>query len=123
MHARDIFSTVPKEDHLGLIQNLANVQNFLNLDKADLSKAANIAKSSVRFDERMPQDLKDLLYEIAIVCELVAEHFNGDAEKTALWFKMKNPSLGGLSPRDMIRFGRFQKLKKVVQQRLEGNVP
>lgn len=123
MQAKDIFGTVPKTDHLGLIHNLASVPDFLGLKKEDLSKAANISKASVRYDERMPKDLEALLLEIAVVCELVATYFDGDKDKTAMWFKMKNPVLGGLSPQDMIRYGRFQKLKKFIENRLEGNLP
>lgn len=109
--------------YLNLIQNLADVPKFLDLDKNDLSKAANIAKSSVRYDERIPAELKDLLSEIAIVCELVAEYFKGDATKTALWFRMENLALGGISPRDMIRFCRFNKLKAFIHNQIEGNIP
>jgi len=124
MHTqRNIFSTVPKQDYLGLIQNLANVPKFLELEKDDISKAANIPKSTVRYDERMPADLKVFLSEIAIVCELVAGYFDGDVEKTALWFKIENPVLGGISPRDMIRYGRFKKLKEFIQSQIEGNIP
>lgn len=125
MHARqhDLFSNMPKHDHLGLINNLIDVPKFLGLEKNDVSKAANISKASIRYDDRMPTDLKNLLSEIAVVCELVATHFEGDQRKTALWFKMENPALGGISPRDMIRYGRFKKLKTFIQNQLEGNVP
>lgn len=119
----DIFSSIPKHEHLNLIHNLADVPKFLDLEKDDISKAANIAKSSVRYDERIPTELEMLLSEIAIVCELVANYFDGDVRKTALWFKVENPALGGISPRDMIRFGRFKKLKKFIQNRFEGNIP
>lgn len=125
MHAmqHNLFSNIPKHEHLDLINNLINVPKFLDLEKEDISKAANISKASVRYDDRMPGDLKNLLSEIAVVCELVATHFEGDQRKTALWFKMENPTLGGISPRDMIRYGRFKKLKVFIQNQLEGNVP
>lgn len=124
MHPQqNIFSNMPKQDYLNLIHDLANVPKFLNLEKEDVSKAANIAKSSVRYDARIPTELKKLLSEIAVICELVANHFGGDAEKTALWFKMENPALGGISPRDMIRYGRFKKLKSFILNQLEGNIP
>ena len=125
MHApkRDIFSNVPKQEYLNLIDNPMNVPKFLGLEKEDVSKAANTPKSSIRYDDRMPNDLKIFFNEIAIVCELVATYFNGDIKKTALWFKIENPALGGISPRDMIRFGRFKKLKQFIQNQLEGDVP
>jgi len=119
----NIFSNVPQKEYLNLIHNLGNVPKFLDLEKEDVSKAANIAKNSVRYDERIPAELEKLLSEIAVVCELVANHFDGDARKTALWFQMENPALGGVSPRDMIRYGRFKKLKSFIQNQLEGNIP
>lgn len=119
----NIFSTIPKHDNLDLIHNLANVPRFLDLEKEDVSKAANISKTSVRYDHRIPVELEKFLSEVAIVCELVAEHFDGDAKKTALWFKIENPILGNISPRDMIRYGRFKKLKEFIQNQLEGNIP
>lgn len=104
---------IPKIGHL--IHNLANVPKFLNLEKDDISKAANIAKTLVRYDDRIPAELEQFLSEIAIVCELVANYFDGDAKKTALWFKIENPVLGRISPRDMIRYGRFKKLKEFIK--------
>ncbi len=61
-----------------------------------------------RFDDQITKDLKRRLFEIANICELMAGYFNGDIQKTALWFKIKNPALGGFSPRDMIRYGRYK---------------
>lgn len=120
---RNIFSNIPKQDHLHLIDDLAKVPKFLELGKNELSKAANISKSSVRYDDKIPAELEKLLSEIAVVCEVVADYFDGDVRKTALWFKLENPALGGISPRDMIRFGRFKKLRKFIQNQLEGNIP
>ncbi len=58
--------------------------------------------------------------EIANVCGLVAQFFQGDVAKTALWFKTMNPPLG-ISPRDMIRYGRYEKLRRFVMDALEEN--
>jgi len=30
------------------------------------------------------------------------------------WFKARNPLLGDVSPRDMIRLGRYEKLRKFI---------
>lgn len=112
---------MPIQNHL--IHNLVDVSNFLELDKNDLSKAANITKASVRYDEHMPAELKRLLSEVAVLCESVATYFEGDVTKTALWFKVENPGLGGITPRDLIRFGRLQKLSEFIQNQLEGDMP
>jgi uncharacterized protein (DUF2384 family) len=68
----------------------------------------------LRFDARIPPDLRDRLEQIANICTLVAEYFDSDSERTALWFRTPNPMLGDVSPRDMIRLGRYKRLLKFV---------
>ncbi len=118
----EILNNIPKTDYLGLFQGNTpkNVVRFLDLTQNDVSKAMGIAKKSVRYDEDIPKELARRLQEIAVICELVAGYFNGDVKKTALWFQIKNPALGGITPRDMIRFGRYQKLEKFVRNALAG---
>ena len=122
----DLFRTVQNQDPLEFWSNhgldYKRVSEFLDLDNNELSKIGGVKKSSVRFDDRIPHDLGERLEQIANICALVATYFEGDARKTALWFRTPNPSLGGyLSPRDMIRFGRFKKLYKFVLDALEEN--
>lgn len=121
------FNNIPAHDYLGILHENKDSQkkivNFLHLTKEDLARATGIAKASIRYDERMPSELSDRLREIGVICGLVAEYFKGDIEKTALWFKLKNPLLGDISPRDMIRFGRYQKLVKFIRNALAGNTP
>ena len=62
----------------------------------------------------MPQQMRDRLEEIANTINMVAGLFNGDVNKTAAWFKARNPMLGDVSPRDMIRLGRFERLRKFI---------
>jgi len=52
---------------------------------------------------------------------LVAEFFDGDPRKTALWFRTPNPLLGDVSPRNMIRYGRYMRLHRFVLQAREDN--
>jgi hypothetical protein len=118
VNTQHLFDSVPGGDPLhfwanhGL--NYSRVTEFLDLDTNALSKLAGVSKSSVRFDERIPRGLKDRMEQIAIICSLVAEYFEGDVEKTALWFRAINPMLGNISPRDMIRLGRYKKLQKFI---------
>ncbi len=120
----NLFSTVPRRNFLGLIgQDPKKTVEFLNFDANDVSKATNTPKASIRYDEKIPKELKQRLAEIALICELVANFFDGDAAKTALWFKVPNPSLGNISPRDMLRFGQFEKLRSFINNALEGNTP
>jgi hypothetical protein len=123
--AEALFSTVPKGNVLGLFRSGAGgvdvqrTKRFLGFTKGDIASATNVPGSSIRFDDRMPADVRDRMLEIATICELVAEHF-GSAERAALWFKVDNPLLGNLSPRDMIRLGRFRKLHRFVVEALTG---
>ena len=82
----------------------------LDFNKKDTATAARIPLESVRYDDRAPKDLEDRATEWATLLSLVAEHFNGDLHKTELWFKIPNPLLGNIAPRNMVRFGRFKKL-------------
>jgi len=94
--------------------NYREVVDFLGLDKNAVSKIAGVSKSSVRYDHKIPRELREHLNQINNICQLVAEFFDGDPEKTALWFSTPNPVLGDLSPRDMLRFGRYKKLLKFI---------
>lgn len=52
---------------------------------------------------------------------LVLEFFDGNKEKTKLWFKTPNPLLGGISPDRMIRAGRGDRLLRWVRQQIAEN--
>jgi hypothetical protein len=123
--SRAIFGTVPDRDYLGFWadQTLKSraVADFLDLDKRSVAKLAGVAPTSVRFDQKIPKEVLDRLQEIANICGLVAQFFNGNAAKTALWFKTKNPLLGDITPRDMIRYGRYEKLRRFIMNALEDN--
>jgi hypothetical protein len=59
--------------------------------------------------------------EIAVICALLAQFFQGNVTKTYLWFQTENPLLGNISPRDMVRYGRHKKLRRIVMDALEEN--
>lgn len=122
---RELFSTVARKDYLGFWADQSlkarTVVDFLDLDKRDVAKLAGVAPSSVRFDQKIPKEVLERLQEIANICGLVAQFFDGDVAKTALWFKTENPLLGRISPRDMIRYGRYEKLHRFVMSALEEN--
>jgi uncharacterized protein (DUF2384 family) len=121
----DIFSTVPEKDYLSFFEddkpNYNRIVDFLNFKKEDISKATEVPLSSVRWDNKIPKELHERIKEWAILLNLVAEHFKGDAKKTALWFTTPNPLLGNISPRDMIRFGRYKRLFKFIFNALAEN--
>ena len=59
--------------------------------------------------------------ELEQLCEQVVEFFEGDVAKAALWFRLPNLLLGDISPRDMIRYGRYAKLQEFVVEALAEN--
>ena len=121
------FNNVPNHDHLRFFTNSKlepkKVVEFLKFDQTDVAKATSLPKASIRYDQRIPEELEQRLTEIAVVCELVAGYFKGDVQKTALWFQLPNPLLGNIAPREMIRYGRYKKLLKFVQSALSGISP
>lgn len=120
----EIFSTVPKKNYLSLYHDdqtdYQRVVDWLDFQKKDVARATQTPTESVRYDEKMPKELKERIDEWANLLQLVAQHFK-DERKTLLWFKMPNHLLGNVSPRDMIRLGRYKKLLKFVVVALNEN--
>ena len=120
-----LFDTVPQKDYLALFhQNQPKYQDvveFLKFKSKDVSTATGVPLSSVRYDDKMPSELQDRIREWAVLLNLVASYFKGDAQKTVLWFTVPNPMLGNVPPRDMIRFGRYKKLLSFVMNALSEN--
>ena len=85
------------------------VADMVKLTKEDLGKISKVSKSSVRFDDAIPAAMAIRLREIANIANLVAEFFDGDIHKVALWFELPNPHLGNVSPRTMIRGDRYKR--------------
>lgn len=124
MAAIGLFNTIP-DDRLGFFANQtlqsARVADFLDFSKRDIAQVANVSLSSVRYDDKIPRQVREHIEQIAIICSLVARFFEGDPLKTALWMRTRNPLLGEISPRDMIRYGRIKKLQRIVNDALEAN--
>ena len=121
-----LFRSVPDKDYLHLFNKNNVVQGdkvveLLNYKKTDVAAATNISINSIRYEEeRIPLELKERLTEWAIALNFVASFFK-DADKTIIWFATPNPLLGNMSPRDMIRIGRFKKLLNFIQTALNEN--
>ena len=90
------------------------VPDVLGLKREDVSRLACVSLKSVRYDDAIPEQVRERLEEIAITINMVAKFFDGDTDKTVTWFKARNPLLGDVSPRDMIRLGRFERLRKFI---------
>lgn len=113
-----IAAHIAQRDLLGLYRagnpDYKRIAELVQLSKADLSKIAGVARSSVRFDVNIPVPVAERLRELANIANLVAEFFNGDVHKVGLWFELPNPLLGNVSPRAMIRAGRYKRLLNFV---------
>lgn len=125
MRHTQLFANVPSRDYLGFwadqMLQAKTVADFVGLDRREVARVAGVSSASVRWDQKIPREVLDRLTEIAVVCGLVAQFFEGDAVKTKLWFQTRNPLLGNLSPRDMIRYGRYEKLRRFVMDALVEN--
>jgi hypothetical protein len=120
-----LFRTSP-QDYFHLFDKNAfvdgeKVVKLLKYRKEDVSVATNVPLSSIRYDEKkIPAELRERLTQWATALNLVAGFFH-EQNKTIIWFFMPNPLLGGMTPRDMIRVGRFKKLLNFIQTALDEN--
>lgn len=90
------------------------VKDVLGLKKDDVSRLASVSVKSVRYDDAIPEQVRERLEEIANTINMVAQVFEGDVDKTVAWFNARNPMLGDVSPKDMIRLGRYERLRKFI---------
>jgi hypothetical protein len=117
MNGLSLFGTVPEDFlHFGRGESFdaKKVPTVLGLKKEDVSRLAEVSVKSVRYDANIPERVRERLEEIANTANIVAQAFGGDAEKTVAWFKARNPMLGDISPRDMIRLGRYERLRRFI---------
>jgi hypothetical protein len=118
----NLFKTVSTRDSLQFWQgnalNYQKVREFTGFDVRDIARMTGLAKSSVRYDAKAPKEVREHLENIANICNLVFQFFQDDV-KTKLWLQTPNPMLGNVSPRDMLRFGRYAKLLRFVNQAME----
>lgn len=120
-----LFDTVP-DDLLqfghGRTFDAKKAAQFLSLKNSDVGRIASVAESSVRWDNNIPEAVLVRMEEIASTINLVAQQFSGDPEKTIAWFRARNPLLGDISPRDMIRLGRYDRLRRFIIQAMTSQV-
>lgn len=90
------------------------VASTLGLQKEDVSRIAKVSVKSVRYDDKIPSEVLERMEEIGQTINLVASAFAGDVDKTVTWFRTANPLLGDIAPRDMIRFGRYDRLRRFI---------
>ncbi|MBS0342520.1 MAG: hypothetical protein JSS56_18545 [Proteobacteria bacterium] len=117
MATTGLFDSVPKDAFqfgYGTHFDARKVSEALRLKKEDVSHLASVSVKSVRYDDAIPEQVRERLAEIANTMNLVASTFDGDVAKAATWFLTRNPLLGDVSPRDMIRLGRYERLRRFI---------
>ena len=112
-----LFDSVPDDVFqfgLGADFSARKVSETLGLKKEDVSHLASVSVKSVRYDEAIPEQVRERLEEVANTMNMVANAFGGDVQKTVTWFRTRNSLLGDVAPRDMIRLGRYERLRKFI---------
>ena len=122
-----IFNTAPKHDVFGFYDKgkikYKEIADILDFNRKEISKAARVAVSSVRYAEnKIPDKMKDFFSAMAWLFYVTHAHLK-DKDKALLWFKSPNPICGGFSPKDMICMGQYKKLIKIVSSYVEGDIP
>ena len=117
-YSAQILDSVHKNDPMGFWSqgnlDAKKVADFINFKKPDVARIANVAPKSVRFDSRISKPVLAHMMQMANICSIVAELLNNDVEKTKLWLNTPNPAVGDISPKQLMRFGKYQKLLKFV---------
>ncbi len=125
----ELFRTVADKDYLHLLDQgeprVGRIAEFLHFGDKEVASATGVPRSSIRLIiSRVPDEVMERIREWAQALNLVAQFFEGDHEKTVQWFLMPNPLLGGITPRDMIRIGRFHRLAQFIRVALaESRAP
>jgi hypothetical protein len=96
------------------------VQLVLALTDEDVARMASAPLTFARHDVEVSELVRARLEDVGRAINLVACVFDGDVERTVAWFKTRNPMLGDVTPRDMIRLGRFERLSKYIAAAMLG---
>ena len=122
-----IFNTVPKQDVFGFYNkgkiNYKEVANTLDFNRKEISKAARVAISSVRYEKsKIPDKMRDFFTAMAWLLHVTYEHLK-DKDKVLLWLKSPNPICGGFSQKAMVCMGQYKKLVRIVSSHIGENIP
>ena len=122
-----LFGTVPSAlpalwNEQGQVR-AGEVAKLLSFSQREFAQAVRLPPKGFSFKGRLPEEVEQRVREWATVLEEVARFFEGDLRKTTLWFRIPNPLLGDLEPRQMIQVGRARKLLQIVRDEIAGQVP
>lgn len=114
-----VYSHVVKSSHFPEFYKGGEVQpkimmKFLGITRKDVCEMTGTHSATLRFDDRMQDSVRTAFIELANMIEFVANVFEGDRNKARIWFIITNLNLGDLSPVDMIKLGKANKLAQFI---------
>ena len=84
--AMQLFDTAPWQDYLSFYEGKKpqynRVVKYLDFNQADVSQATGVSRGSIRYDNKIPAELRDRISEWATLLNHVAGHFKGYILKT-----------------------------------------
>ena len=89
----------------GFIEKISDVLKFNDEQIADI---ANISSNTI----------KETLIELVVIINMVNSHYNNLA-KTSLWFELPNSQFYGETPKNIILFGKYEKLLGFVSDTIK----
>lgn len=126
-YASTVLDTVYQNDPFGFWKggfDPKKVADTMGYTKQDVADISHIKPASVRYDARAPQPIMEHMEHIANICSIAAELFDNNIDKTLLWMNTQNPVLGDITPKLMIRAGKYQKLHKfLLEARKDRQAP
>lgn len=124
MNVTQLFNSITVNDYMHFYDdgkfNPKKVVTGLKFKAEQVAIATKLPKASIRYDEKMSNELRIKIEEWATVINLVADFFQ-DTKKTILWFNTRNPQLANLKPTDMILSRRVKKLQAFIHYALYLN--
>ena len=99
-------------------------RTFFDRKEKRIGQLTGVDKKSVRYDSKMPTEVKVFLQFMATIFHLVYKYFDHDFNKTKMWFELPNPMMGGrITPKTMIYIGRHKKLLQIISSALQEEIP
>lgn len=127
LRVSDLFSTVTTHKFEAIWSASGELKHkelmkLVGLNRQMVAAWSGTLIDSVRYDDRMSENVESYLYRIANIVDHIAEVFDNHQTKIKQWFFVSNPSLGGMSPLKMIQSGKEEKLLQIILDLKNGNI-